>query len=142
LAENLRHAEKQIDELNRKGAADYADELAARVDECNGMKVVAAKVDVGDTDQMSSLADRLAEKLKSAVIVLGGPSDGKAIFVSKVTPDLVKRGLHAGNLVREVAKVAGGGGGGRPDFAQAGGKDADKIDEALLKVREYVTSKA
>ena len=89
-------------------------------------------------DQLSSLADRLAEKLKSAVIVLGGPSDGKAIFVSKVTQDLVKQGLHAGNLVREVAKVAGGGGGGRPDFAQAGGKDADKIDEALEKAREII----
>ncbi|HEY3298180.1 MAG TPA: alanine--tRNA ligase [Armatimonadota bacterium] len=142
LNDNMRSVEKQIEDLRRKGAANKADELAAEAADFNGVKLVTARIQAMDVDQMSSLADSLADKLQSAVIVLGSPSDDKAIFVSKVTPDLVKRGFNAGAIVREVAKVAGGGGGGRPDFAQAGGKDAGKLEEALQKARELVEQKS
>jgi len=142
LADNLRALERQIEGLQKKTAVSLAAELASGAVEYNGVRLVAARVETGDTDLMSSLADSLAGKLGSAVIVLGGPSDGKVVFVSKVTADLVKRGFHAGNLIREVAKVAGGGGGGRPDFAQAGGRDVRKLDEALEKARELVKQQA
>ena len=142
LTESVKAAEKQIEGLKRRTAVSQADELASQAVEHNGVLLVASRVETGDVELMSSLADSLASKLKSAVIVLGGPADGKVVFVSKVTADLVKRGFHAGNLVREVAKVAGGGGGGRPDFAQAGGKDVGKLDEALTKAGELVEQQA
>ena len=76
------------------------------------------------------------------MVVLAGVADGKILFVSKVTPDLVEKGFHAGNTLREVAKVAGGGGGGRAEFAQAGGKDATKVDDALAKAVEIIRAAA
>ena len=141
LAENIKALEKQIEDLKRKTAVGQADELAAKAVEHNGINLVASRVEA-DVETMSSLADTLAGKLKSAVILLAALSDGTVVFVSKVTPDLVQRGFHAGNLVREVAKVAGGGGGGRPDFAQAGGKDIGKLDEALRKADELIEQQA
>src|SRR5437660_1807999 len=102
--------------------------------------VVTGSVPSADGEMLAGLADRTANERKSAVIVLAGGAEGKVVFVAKVTPDLVNRGFHAGNLVREVAKIAGGGGGGRPDFAQAGGRDPGKVDEALAKVEELVTA--
>ncbi len=142
LMESLRAAEKEIEALKQKTASGQADELAAQAVECNGVKIIAARVEGGDLDIMSSLADSLAQKLGSAVIALASPSNEKVLFVVEVTADLVKRGFNAGNIVREAAKVAGGGGGGRPDFAQAGGRDATKLDEALSKVREVVEQQA
>ncbi len=142
LMDSLKAAEKEIDSLKRQTAAGEADELVAKAEDINGIKFIAGRIETGDVDVLSSLADTLGDKLQSAVVVLGAPSDGKVIFVSKVTSDLVKRGFNAGNIVREVAKIAGGGGGGRPDFAQAGGRDAGKLDEALGKARELVEQQA
>jgi alanyl-tRNA synthetase len=142
LVESLKTAEKEISGLQQKSALSKSDNLMAEAADFNGVHLVAARVDIGDVDLMSALADDLAGKLKSGVIVLGGPSDSKVAFVCKVTQDLVKRGFSAGNIIREVARVAGGGGGGRPDFAQAGGKDAGKLDAALAKARELVSSQA
>ncbi len=84
------------------------------------------------------MADYLRDKLKSAVIVLGTVHEGRPLFLAAVTPDMVEKGYNAGNIVREVAKIAGGGGGGKPTMAQAGGKFADKIDEALRLARTLV----
>ncbi|MBP6965164.1 MAG: alanine--tRNA ligase [Armatimonadetes bacterium] len=142
MLESARSAERRVEELQKQAAASHAGGLASRAVDCGGVSFLAAKVETSDADQMSSMADRLAESMESAVIVLAGPSDGKVMFVAKVTPDLVKRGFHAGNLVREIAKVAGGGGGGRPDFAQAGGRDASKLDEALSRAEELVRGQA
>lgn len=142
LIDNLRAAERQIEELQRKSAVSRADELLGSTLKIGDVNFIAARLDTGDVEVMSSLADTLADKLKSAVIVLGGPTNGKVVFVGKITLDLVKRGFHAGNLIRDVAKVTGGGGGGRPDFAQAGGKDVNKLNEALAKARELVEQQA
>jgi len=142
LIDNLRAAERQIEELQRKSAVSRADELLRSTLKLGDVNFIAARLDTGDVEVMSSLADTLADKLKSAVIVLGGPTNGKIVFVGKITSDLVKRGFHAGNLIRDVAKVTGGGGGGRPDFAQAGGKDVNKLGEALAKARELVEQQA
>jgi alanyl-tRNA synthetase len=96
--------------------------------------LVAAETETGEAEALKSLADQVAERLQSGVVVLGGSANGRGLFVAKATADAVRRGAHAGNLVREVAKLAGGGGGGRPDFAQAGAKDPARIPEALASV--------
>ena len=83
---------------------------------------------------MREMGEFLKAKLSSLVIVLGAVVDGNPLLISMVTPDLVARGLHAGNIVRDTAKVVGGGGGGRPEMAQAGGRQANKLDEALRGV--------
>jgi alanyl-tRNA synthetase len=139
LAKERSELQKEVLRL-KSGAASGAADLATS--DVSGIAVVTGALKDADVDALSALADRSAQQKGSVVVVLGGQSDGKVVFVAKVTPDLVKRGLHAGNLVREVAKVAGGGGGGRPDFAQAGGRDPDKLDEAIAKVAELVRAQA
>jgi alanyl-tRNA synthetase len=141
-ARAAREASKEIEKLKSRGAAETADELAASAQDAGGVKLVAASVQTADVDTLRKLADTIADKLKSAVVVLAGVSDGKVIFVGKVTKDLVAKGYHAGNTLREVAKVTGGGGGGKADFAQAGGKDASKVEEALAKASDIVSSQA
>jgi alanyl-tRNA synthetase len=84
------------------------------------------------------MSDLLREKLKSAVIVLGTVYEGKPVFLAAVTPDLVARGYNAGEIVKQVAKVTGGSGGGKAQFAQAGGKYKDKLDEALQLVKSLI----
>ena len=91
-----------------------------------------------EPDHADVMADALRKSLDSGVAVLGSVIDGKPFFVALVTKDLNERGVHAGNLLKQVASVAGGGGGGRPDMAQGGGKDAAKIDEALAVVEGAV----
>lgn len=106
----------------------------------SGIAVVCQAIPAADVETLSNLADRTAQHLGSAVVVLGSVNEGKVTFVAKVTADLLSQGLHAGNLVREVAKIAGGGGGGRADFAQAGGRNPDKLEEALASVPALVTA--
>ena len=102
------------------------------------MTVLATEVAVDDVSLMREMGDWFRDKLGSGVIVLGTALNGKPTFVAIVTEDLVKRGLHAGKLVRRVAEVVGGGGGGRPTMAQAGGKDAARLSEALSRVEQFV----
>jgi alanyl-tRNA synthetase len=142
IVDSLKSAEKRISEMEQKSAISAVDDIAAGVIDVNGVNLIAARIDNSDADILSSMADALVEKLKSAIIVLGGVNEGKVVFVCKVTQDLVKKGYHAGNMIREAAKVTGGGGGGRPDFAQAGGKDAGKIGDALLKVKDLAMNQA
>ena len=84
-------------------------------------------------DALKDIADRVRAKLKTALVILGADIDGKPAFLVAATPDVVAKGVHSGNLVRDIAKAAGGGGGGRPDMAQAGARDASKIDAALAE---------
>lgn len=125
---------KQLDEARRSAAGGAMEQLLGSRTEVNGVALVAAQADSGDADALKAMVDQLAERLKSGVVVLGGATNGKGLFIAKATQDVVGKGAHAGNLVREVAKLAGGGGGGRPDFAQAGARDADRIGEALAAV--------
>jgi alanyl-tRNA synthetase len=91
-------------------------------------------------NQLRNMADNLKQKLGSGIIVLAASIGGKASFIAGVTKDLVEKGYHAGKLVKEVASRCGGGGGGRPDMAQAGGKQPEQIDAALQIVEEWVKS--
>jgi alanyl-tRNA synthetase len=129
---------RQLGEARRSAAGGALDQLLARKTEVGGLAVLAAETDTADADAIKNLADQAAERLKHGVVVLAGASNGRGIFVAKVAGDAAKRGAHAGNLVREVAKLAGGGGGGRPDFAQAGARDAAKIPDALAAVPRLI----
>ena len=95
------------------------------------MELAIERLSEGEAKDATLVADRLAQNAPNRVVVVGLGSDGKATFVVKVGADAIKTGAHAGNLVKEVAKIAGGGGGGRPDFATAGAKQPEKVDEAL-----------
>ena len=129
---------KEIARLRRRLAKRDVEALLGRVEVVQGVKVLAAQVEAANMEMLREMSDWLRDKLGSGVIVLGAVMDERPGFVAAVTPDLVERGLHAGRLVKEVARVVGGGGGGRPTMAQAGGKDATKIGDALRLVAELI----
>ncbi|MGH7172781.1 MAG: alanine--tRNA ligase [Gemmataceae bacterium] len=144
--EVLQEEVKKLQTQLRKGAAsDLAgagDRLLAQVIEANGVKILVGEMPAAPIEQMRQQLDRLREKAKSAVVVIGWADEGKVGLLSLVTDDLGKKGLHAGKLVGEVAKVVGGKGGGPPTgIAQAGGKDSDKLGEALQLARKLVIEK-
>ncbi len=138
LATQLQELERRLNELQQKQAGAQAEALLAQAREVNGVPLIAAQAGPADRDALTRMVDAVAAKLRSGVILLAGVSDGSVLFVAKATQDVVKQGAHAGNLVREVAKLAGGGGGGRPDFAQAGGKEPAKVGDALAKAPEVL----
>jgi len=130
LAAERKRAKNVEGQLLRKNS----EALLANALQVDGVNVIAAQISASDMELVRQTGDFLKDKLGSAAIVLGVIIDDNPRFLSMVTPDLVKQGIHAGKIIKEVAKVAGGGGGGKPDMAQAGGKDASKIAEALAIV--------
>jgi len=137
LLEDQKRLEKQLAQLESKLARSQAQDLVASARQVAGVPVLAARLDGLDPDGLRSVMDTLRDRLPSGVIVLGSAVDGKVSLVAAVSKDLMKR-FPAGRLVQEVAKVVGGGGGGRPDLAQAGGKDPSKLDDALATVAGWV----
>ncbi|MCX6003992.1 MAG: alanine--tRNA ligase [Chloroflexi bacterium] len=127
---------KQRQAVEKELARKVAESLVA--EEIKGVKVVLAHVPSLPPQVLRDMSDLLRERLKSVIIVLGTVYEDKPSFLAAVTQDLVSKGYNAGNIVREVAKVTGGGGGGKPTMAQAGGKDKNKIDEALRLVRKLI----
>jgi alanyl-tRNA synthetase len=138
LQDQLSEREKQIKELRSAATGSQTDDLTPQT--INGIPVVIRRLDHTDAQAAADLADATVQKLNSAVVVFGLANDGKVGFTAKVSRDLIERGLHAGNLVKEIARIAGGGGGGRPDFAQAGGRDPGKLQEALDAVPGLIAS--
>jgi alanyl-tRNA synthetase len=138
LLDNYRNENRRAGMLESELAALTAEALTSQVEIINGVNVLAARVKSSRIEVLREMSDILREKLKSAVVVLGSIYEEKPVFIAAVTPDLVKKGYNAGNIVKQVAKVTGGGGGGKPDLAQAGGKQKEKIDEALKLVAEIV----
>ena len=129
---------RRLATLERTTLRSEAERILERVVEVEGVKVVAARTSATKAEGMREMGDFLKAKLASAVVVLGAVVNGSPMLVAMVTPDLVNKGLHAGNMVRETAGVMGGSGGGRPEMAQAGGRQAEKLDEALGGVPELV----
>lgn len=125
---------RENDSLKSRLSHIEAGNITEQVQEINGIKVLATEVNAADMDQLRNLTDELKVKLGSAIIVLGAVNGDKVNIVASVSQDLIKAGYHAGNLVKEVATRCGGGGGGRPDMAQAGGKDPKKLKDALSAV--------
>jgi alanyl-tRNA synthetase len=139
LAQNAQ-LQKEIAQLRQKQAQQKSADLLENAVKVKDVTVLSTPLDAPDTESMRQMTDWLRDKLGSAVVVVGAVIGDKPQLVAAVTPDLVGRGMHAGNLLREAAKVMGGGGGGRPDMAQAGGKDADKLDDALATVPGWVSA--
>ncbi|MBI4592828.1 MAG: alanine--tRNA ligase, partial [Candidatus Rokubacteria bacterium] len=137
LLDEQRQLEKQLGELEARLARSRADDLVAAAHQVNGVAVIAGRVDGLDADGLRAVVDRLRERLGSGVVCVGSVIDGRVNLVAAVTKDLTKR-FHAGKLVQEVAKAAGGSGGGRPDLAQAGAKDPAQLDQALALVYDLV----
>lgn len=139
LMGELHDRQKEIADLQREMARLEFDSLLSQVQEVNGVPVLAASVQVASMDTLREMTDWCRNKLPSVVVVLGAVIDGKPNFVAAVTNDLVDRGLRAGDLIRRVAQVVGGGGGGRPTLAQAGGRFPERLQEALAVVPIAVT---
>ncbi|MCH7736682.1 MAG: alanine--tRNA ligase [Chloroflexi bacterium] len=129
---------KQLEGFQKTSLRGEAEELLGKVQDIDGIKLVAGRTSAGSADGMREMGDFLKDKLGSVVVALAAVVDGSPILITMVTPDLVERGLHAGDIARETAKVMGGGGGGRPEMAQAGGKQPEKVDEALNGVPALV----
>jgi len=137
LEKERKHSLSLEKELSRK----IADSLLEQTQQVNGVTVLSAKVPSLTMPILREMGDTLRDKLKSAIVVLATIYDGKPNFLAMVTPDLVAKGFHAGDIVKQVAKVTGGGGGGKASMAQAGGKDLAKVDEALDLVKSIVASR-
>ena len=125
---------RQLEGFQKTSLRGEAEELLEKVQDVDGVKVVAGRTSAGSADALREMGDFLRDKLGSVVVALAAVVEGSPILITMVTPDLVARGLHAGNIARDTAKVMGGGGGGRPEMAQAGGKQPEKLDEALRGV--------
>jgi alanyl-tRNA synthetase len=131
---------RQVDQLKTQVAQNAAGALEGQARQVNGARVLAARADGMDRQQMRALADSLRNKWKSAVVVLASTEEGGVSIVSAVTKDLTAK-VHAGKLVASVAQAVGGKGGGRPDMAEGGGKDAAALDAALAAVYGEIEAK-
>jgi alanyl-tRNA synthetase len=138
LMEENRALQKELQEMKNKMAAGSIDDLIQNAKNIKGMNLVAAKIDGADSDMLKDIGDRLKDRLENAVVVLGTASADKALFIVMCAPGAIALGAHAGSIIKEVAKVAGGGGGGTPHMAQAGGKDPSKIEAAVSKASELL----
>ncbi len=124
--------------LERELAMKEAESLLSQVEVIDGINLLRARVSSFNQQVLREMADFIRDKLKSAVVVLGTVYEDKPAFLAAVTPDLVARGYNAGEIVKRVAGVTGGGGGGKATLAQAGGKYKDKLDEALRLVKSLI----
>ena len=138
----LKDKDKEISELKSKLNSGAEDEILNSKQEINGINVVSYGLEGIDGNSLRDLGDKVRDKINSGVVVLLSNCDGKVNLVAMATKDTLAKGIHCGNIIREIAKVVNGGGGGRPDMAQAGGKDPSKINEAVAKVYEIVKSLA
>ena len=133
LTHTARTLEKELGEQKRKGALNQLDELFAQAQTIKGVKVVVGEVGNVDREGLRQLVDSLRQKLGSGIVALGMPEDGKVALIAGVTKDLTAK-VHAGKLIQALAKQVGGSGGGRPDLAEAGGKDTSALKSALQSV--------
>lgn len=140
LFTEVKQLQKENESLAAKLSNIEAGNLTDSVMTVDGVNVLAAKVNVADMNNLRTMMDDLKNKLESAVVVLASVNDDKVNILAGVTKDLISQGYHAGKLVKEVASRCGGGGGARPDMAQAGGKNPAQVEEALAFVQEYVKS--
>ncbi len=135
---DIRQLQRDVESLQAKLGRLEAADLAGKAKSVNGVTLLASRVNAAGMEALRQVADELKAKLGSAVLVLGAVDGDKVNLVAAVTPDLTGRGLHAGKLVKEMAVICGGGGGGKPELAQAGGKDPAKLDEALAAAERIV----
>jgi alanyl-tRNA synthetase len=139
LQSELAGTRKQLTVLQRELARQRFDQLIRLQETIGGRQVLIAQIGDASSDSLREMSDWFRNAVASGIMVLGSVSDGKPQLVVAVTDDLTKQGLHAGNLIRQIAPLIGGGGGGRPTMAQAGGKDASRLPEALSEARRMLS---
>lgn len=139
LAE-IKALNSEIESLKSKAAKESLGNVENGIKEVNGVKVIATKVSGVDMNGLRDLGDQLKTKIESGVVVIASETDGKVNLIAMVTDDAIKKGAHAGNLIKEISGLVGGGGGGRPNMAQAGGKNPAGIDECLVKAVSVIES--
>lgn len=132
--------EKELSKLKEKDSLKGSDDILKTVKEVSGIKFITHRVSDMSVDNLRALGDNLKDRLQSGVVVLANVAGDKINFLATVSKDLAGKTISAGNIVKEVAKITGGNGGGRPDFAMAGGKDIDKVDEALSSVESIINN--
>jgi alanyl-tRNA synthetase len=137
LSSTVKQLEKELESQKRKGALGQLDQLASQVQTIKGVKLIATEVSGVDKETLRQLVDSLRQKLGSGVVVLSTADDGKVALIAGVTKDLTAK-VHAGKLIQALAKLVGGSGGGRPDLAEAGGKDTSALKSALSTIPAYL----
>ncbi len=138
LLVEMRHLHSENDSLKSKLAKDAMGDVMNQVIEINGVKLLAIKLEDVDMNGLRELGDQLKEKIEEGVVVLASIMEQKVNLMVTATDDAIKRGAHAGNLIKSIASLVGGGGGGRPNMAQAGGKDPSGVDAAIQKSKEVL----
>ncbi len=138
LLESQKELQRKIKLFSQKLVKHQVEAVLKQTDYSLGIPVLSAQVEAQSMKELREYLDRVRDKMDSGIIVLGTHTNGKVLFVAAVTQDLIKKGYHAGKLIGEAARLAGGGGGGRPDMAQAGGKNPRQLSEALSKVVSLV----
>ena len=129
---------KKLKNAKSGNIGDYVSKALENLKKIDGSNFIIANVGEIDAPTLRNIADGIRAKLESYVIILGAANEGKCLFVAQVSKDCTKKGYHAGNIIKEAAKITGGGGGGKPEMAQAGGKNPDKLDEALNEARKML----
>ncbi len=137
LAE-CKQLQHQVNEFHTARAKADAENLLQAVQEVNGIQVIVAKADAADMDELRNIADMTCDKLENGVVVLAAAGEDKVNLVVKASGEAVKKGIHAGKIIKEAAKAVGGGGGGRPDMAQAGGRQPENIPAAFDKAQAVI----
>ncbi len=140
MQQQLKEAQKENDTLSTKLANQQASDIFTDIKELNGVTYVASQVNVKDMNQLRQLADQWKQKAISDVLVLATAADEKVNLLVAMSEQAIQKGYKAGELVKEIAPKVGGGGGGRPDMAQAGGKNPAGIPDALAAVSEWLTA--
>ncbi|HBG00444.1 MAG TPA: alanine--tRNA ligase [Firmicutes bacterium] len=137
LSEANRKLEKEMANVKKQSLLGALDSLVAGAEEVAGVFIVVAEVDADEAEDLRALGDRIKDRLDPVAILLASRSEEKVLLLSMVSKSLTQAGLHAGNVVKEAAKLCGGGGGGRPDMAQAGGRLPQKLPEALARSKAF-----
>ena len=138
LMGELKNANKELAQYKSREMGDSVSGYIDRAEVINGINTVIEKLEGASSDDLRTVSDSIKDKMESVAIVLASVSDGKVTFLVSLTDDLVQKGLHAGNIVKEMAKIAGGGGGGKPNMAQAGAKDPSKIEQAFSVAKDLI----
>ncbi len=141
LLSELKNLQKELHKVKQKEISGKVDSFFENAKVVSGVKIIARKLEDATADDLRKTADRLMKSAKDMAIILGTAQNGRVTIIAALSPALVKCGLHAGNISKEIAKVVGGGGGGRPDMAQAGGQWPEKLDEALSFATELLREK-
>jgi len=141
LQEEKKELEKEITSLKDRLAVFRSQALIETIEQVEKIPLLTAELQDLDAEALRTLGDQLKMKIESGIIILASSHQKKVLFLAMVTEDLVEKGFHAGEIIGEAARITGGGGGGRPDMAQAGGTDPDKIDQALNRVKEIIKEK-